>query len=141
MRSQRLSRISDRDRRIEQRRETPTYEELTQFAAHENGDRVNVSSFIRGGRRAGTLEVANLPRVGIGCCRRMRRWDGNDGATRNLALRLRQTGSCLRLRFKEVRTGYLDRVSIVRRDDHANAAFGEMPQSNGKVIFQTDTSV
>src|ERR1700747_3490914 len=133
MRSQRLSRISDRDRHVEQRRGTPAHEELYQFAAHENGDRDDVSTFIRSWGRADSLEVADLPRVDIGCCRRRR--EGNDGATRDAALRLGQTGSRLRLRFKEVWIGYVDWVSIVRRDDHADATFGETPQSNGKVIF------
>jgi hypothetical protein len=36
--------------------------------------------------------------------------------------------------------GYLDRLDIVVRNDHARAALREMPESNGKVIFQTDAS-
>ncbi len=31
--------------------------------------------------------------------------------------------------------GYLNRPDILRRDDHAGAALGEMPQSNGKVVL------
>jgi hypothetical protein len=55
------------------------------------------------------------------------------------SLKFRRTGHCFRL--KEVRTGYLDRLDIVVRNDHARAALREMPESNGKVIFQTDAAV
>jgi hypothetical protein len=40
-----------------------------------------------------------------------------------------------------MRIVYLDRLDVVTRDDHACAAFREMPESNGKVTFQTDAAV
>ncbi len=55
------------------------------------------------------------------------------------SLKCRRTGHGFRL--KKVRIGYLDRLDIVVRNDHARAAFREMPESNGKVIFQTDAAV
>jgi hypothetical protein len=55
------------------------------------------------------------------------------------SLKLWRTGHGFRL--KKVRIGYLDRLDIVVRNDHARAALREMPESNGKVIFQTDAAV
>jgi hypothetical protein len=40
-----------------------------------------------------------------------------------------------------VRIGYLDRLDIVARDDHARAALREMPESIGKAICQSDAAV
>jgi hypothetical protein len=40
-----------------------------------------------------------------------------------------------------MRIGYLDRLDIVVHNDHSRAALREMPESNGKVIFQTDAAV
>ena len=45
------------------------------------------------------------------------------------------------LRHKEMRIAYLNRPNIVMRDNHARAAFREMPESNGKVICQADAAV
>ena len=47
----------------------------------------------------------------------------------------------LSVSVKKVRVGYLDRLDIIVRNDHARAALREMPESNGKVIFQTDAAV
>jgi hypothetical protein len=55
------------------------------------------------------------------------------------SLKFRRTGHGFRL--KEVRIGYLDRLEIVARNDHPRAPLREMPESNGKVIFQTDAAV
>jgi hypothetical protein len=55
------------------------------------------------------------------------------------SLKFRRTGHDFRL--KKVRIGYLDRLDIVVRNDHSRAALREMPESNGKVIFQTDAAV
>ncbi len=40
-----------------------------------------------------------------------------------------------------MRIGYRDGFDIVARDDHARAALGELPQLNGKAIFQADAAV
>jgi hypothetical protein len=54
-------------------------------------------------------------------------------------LKFLRTGHGFRL--KEVRIAYLDRLDIVVRNNHPRAALREMPESNGKVIFQTDAAV
>jgi hypothetical protein len=76
-----------------------------------------------------------LLRADVGRYRRMPRRDGNNDTISSSAARVRQTGSGLRLRFKEVWIGNLDWADIVTGDDHVGTAFREMPQSNGKVIF------
>src|SRR6266487_4072784 len=63
MRSQRLLRILDPDRDIEQWREALTHEELAQFAAHEHRDLDDLSSGCSAHRR--NLEIGDLLRVGI----------------------------------------------------------------------------
>ncbi|GAB9113641.1 hypothetical protein BDS110ZK25_77860 [Bradyrhizobium diazoefficiens] len=43
--------------------------------------------------------------------------------------------------MKKMRIGYLDRLDITVRNDHARAALREMPESNGKITLQTDAAV
>src|SRR6266436_7647791 len=71
MRSHRLLRILDPDRDIEQWREALTHEDLARFAAHENGDRGDLSRRDCSQHRPRSLEIGDLLRVGIGRCRRM----------------------------------------------------------------------
>src|SRR6266436_1017062 len=56
---------------------------------------------------------------GLGCANALTRDCGS--------LKFRRTGHGFRL--KEVRIGYLDRLDIVVRNDHARAARREMPES------------
>jgi hypothetical protein len=65
----------------------------------------------------------------------MYRRDCHGGVVLNGSPRFRRTGSGFRFGYEKVWMGCLDRPDIVRRDDHAGAALGETPQSNGKVIL------
>ncbi|CUU16577.1 hypothetical protein CDS [Bradyrhizobium sp.] len=40
-----------------------------------------------------------------------------------------------------MRIGYLDRLDITMRNDHARAALREVPESNGEIVVQTDAAV
>jgi hypothetical protein len=42
---------------------------------------------------------------------------------------------------KKAWAGYLDRVNIIGRNEHASAALREMPQSNGEVLRQANAAV
>src|SRR4029077_2238079 len=138
VRSHRLCWISDLDRDIKEGCEALSHEQFAQLAAHKNRDWHHLLSPASGGGRICGFGV--LARVGYR--RRMRSRARNTVATsERRSARFRRSGRCFWLRHKELRVGYLDRPSILVRDNHARAPLCEMPESNGKVICHADAAM
>ena len=120
MRSQRLLRILDPDRAIEQRREALTHEEPARFAAHENGDRDGLSRCDCRPSGAWSLEIGDLLRVGIGRQRGMHRRGRHHGVIRTGSRRLRADrktafGFAAKRRGLAISTGRISSGAMITR--------------------------